>query len=217
MRVDVTSTAEAHANAKEQLEARELKGKTRSERSKGKKYVEPDTSYVELKSDTDDEQCQKTVLINSAAHQIFEKLWVLKTNNETGDNTQYTNDRIQLTRKEIRTLVEELGGVYSYKRGKGSHQFAELDNLLDKDAMHLDGEELVFEGLNPTAERGGITLPQNEKNLLKPCYISQLRDLLTSLGYTQNTVRRMDADMEKYFTTKKTDKKNKKKKNKKKK
>ena len=182
------STKEAHIAANEQLAAEEKRKTKHTDRPKGKVRTNPAPVFQQ---ETKAEQAP-LIHIGSTAYSVFEKLWVMKTSNGTGDETQYTNDRVKISRDEVQHLVTSLGGVYNTSRGKGSHEVAQLDKALNEDTIHI-GTECV----DISDVRGAITLPRNDGNLLKPYNIAQLRHLLIKLGYTKNTVQRMNEVIEK--------------------
>lgn len=184
-----STTAVAKRNARKLLERQEKK--TLIKQNRAPKCIVPLDVLAPVPPSQ--KACPIKIELSPTCTEIFNKLWVPnsgalnKSNIGPFDPCDYRND-IAISRLEVKTLIEELGGQYHEDGGKGSHKIGEIPSLYNSPKIIL-GEEMTFADF----EQSGLPSSQNITLTKSPdlkCYqIRQLQGKLIKLGYTLETVK----------------------------
>jgi hypothetical protein len=187
---EISIKTETKENAKAALENQERKQRLKESRiAKQPLLMETSSTPVTLTNEG-----SPKVYLSPSCMKIFDKLWELNSGAlnvsmvAPFDPHDYHND-IDITRCEVKKLIEGLGGKYSEDGGKGSHE----KGILNSPKFSFGEKSTTFADFNSVTSQN-VILPKSNK--LKFYQVFQLRDKLIKLGFTPESVSLSPCDQE---------------------
>ena len=178
-----STTAESKKEAQKQIKKEQDKARLKSERPTGKQSSDTDTASNQ--ADIESTSSERTYFIKSRVYEeAYTNLW------KTTPGGSYQNN--QLTFDDIIKISEEFKGTYDPSRGAGSHSML----FFDAPEIISFGDDTI-ELKKPEISKGALTAPKLNKNETAPAYlVKEFRDLLNKLGYTPDSVKPKDQEIE---------------------